>query len=91
VDIAKAVRESVASIEEQAAKVSGLLDEISIATNEQAQGVEQIHKAVSQMESALQSNASTADESAAASSALSEQAINLREIVASLVTLVDGE
>ena len=91
VDIAKAVRESVASIEEQAAKVSGLLDEISVATNEQAQGVEQIHKAVSQMESALQSNASTADESAAASSALSEQAINLREIVASLVTLVDGE
>lgn len=88
--IAKAVRESVESIGEQAAKVSGLLDEISVATNEQAQGVEQIHKAVSQMEIALQSNASTADESASASRSLQEQAINVKDIVNSLIVLVDG-
>lgn len=90
VNIAKAVRESVESIGEQAAKVSDLLDEISVATNEQAQGVEQIHKAVSQMEDALQSNASTADESASASRSLQEQAINVKEIVDSLIVLVDG-
>lgn len=90
VNIAKAVRESVASIEEQATKVSDLLDEIAVATNEQAQGVEQIHKAVSQMEIALQSNASTADESAAASHALQNQTINLKNIIGSLVTLVEG-
>lgn len=90
VNIAKAVRESVESIGEQATKVSDLLDEISVATNEQAQGVEQIHKAVSQMEIALQSNAATADESAAASSSLQEQAINVKDIVDSLIVLVDG-
>lgn len=90
VNIAKAVKESVESIGEQATKVSDLLEEISVATNEQAQGVEQINKAVSQMEMALQSNAATADESAAASRSLQEQAINVRDIVDSLIVLVDG-
>lgn len=90
VNIAKAVKDSVESIAEQATKVSDLLEEISVATNEQAQGVEQINKAVSQMEMALQSNASTADESASASRSLQEQAINVRDIVDSLIALVDG-
>lgn len=90
VNIAKTVKESVESIAEQANKVSDLLEEISVATNEQAQGVEQINKAVSQMEMALQSNAATADESASASRSLQEQAINVRDIVDSLVALVDG-
>lgn len=90
VDIAKAVRASVESIGEQATKVSDLLEEISVATNEQAQGVEQINKAVSQMEVVLSTNAQTAEEAASASCALSEQAINVKDIVNTLIVLVDG-
>jgi len=90
VDIAKNVQESVESIEEQAKKVSELLDEISVATNEQAQGVEQINKAVSQMEVVLGTNAQTAEEAAAASRTLEDQAVNVKEIVNTLVVLVDG-
>lgn len=90
VDIAKNVRESVESIGDQARKVSDLLEEISVATNEQAQGVEQINKAVSQMEIVLNSNAQTAEEAASASRALSEQSINVKDIVKTLVMLVDG-
>ena len=90
VDIAQNVRASVESIEEQAKKVSELLDEISVATNEQAQGVDQINKAVSQMEVVLGSNARTAEEAAAASRTLEDQAVNVKEIVNSLVVLVDG-
>ena len=89
--IAKKVRESVESIEDQAKKVSDLLDEISVATNEQAQGVDQINKAVAQMEIVLSGNAQTAEESASASRSLSDQAINVKEIVDTLVVLVDGE
>jgi len=88
--IANAVRESVESIGEQATKVSDLLDEISVATNEQAQGVEQINKAVAQMEVVLSSNAQTAEEAASASCALSEQAVNVKDIVNTLIVLVDG-
>lgn len=90
VDIAKKVQLSVESIEEQAKKVSGLLDEISVATDEQAQGVDQINKAVSQMEVVLSSSAQTAEESASASRTLEEQATNVKEIVNSLIELVDG-
>lgn len=90
VNVASSVRKSVESIAEQAAKVSDLLDEISVATDEQAKGVEQINQAVSQMEVAQSSNSQTADEAAAASHTLQEQAINVREIVDSLVMLVEG-
>jgi len=91
VNIANIVRESVESIGEQASKVSGLLDEISVATNEQAQGIEQINKAVSQMEIVLSTNAHTAEEAASAARVLSDQAINVREIVNTLIVLVDGK
>lgn len=90
VAIANIVKEAVLSIEDQTNKVNDLLEEIYVATNEQAQGVDQINKAVSQMEDALQTNAATADESAGASRALQDQAINVREIVDSLLALVDG-
>lgn len=90
VGIANKVKDSVELIETQASKVSDLLDEIAVATNEQAQGVEQINKAVSQMETVLHANAQTAEEAASASNALSEQAINVKEIVNSLIVLVDG-
>lgn len=91
VNLAKNVRESVEAIGEQATKVSDLLEEISIATNEQTLGIEQIHKAITQMESAQASNAQTADEAASASNTLQEQAINVKETVDSLIVLVEGE
>lgn len=91
VDIAKKVQESVESIGQEASKVSDLLEEIAVATNEQEQGVEQINKAVAQMEDALSSSAQTAEESASASHALSEQAINVKDIVNTLLVLVEGQ
>lgn len=90
VDIANTVRTSVESIGIQAAKVSDLLDEISVATDEQSQGVDQINKAVSQMEIVLSANAQTAEEAASASKTLEDQAVNVKEIVNSLIVLVDG-
>lgn len=90
VNVASSVKKSVESIANQASKVSDLLEEIAVATNEQAQGVEQINQAISQMEIAQSSNSQTADEAASASRTLQEQAINVREIVDSLVILIDG-
>jgi len=90
VEGAKHIQEAFVEIDSQAKKVSELLDEISVATNEQAQGVEQINKAVSQMESVLSSNAQTAEEAAAASRTLEDQAVNVKSIVDSLIVLVEG-
>lgn len=90
VQLAKDVQESIAEINVQSKKVSELLDEISVATDEQAQGVAQINKAISQMEVVLASNAQTAEESSAASKALHGQTINMNEIISRLDTIVKG-
>lgn len=90
-EIAKDVQQSISEIDIQSKKVSELLDEISVATDEQAQGVGQINKAISQMEIVLASNASTAEESASASKALYGQTLNMNEIIGRLTELVNGQ
>lgn len=91
VRIASDVQESVAEIDEQSRKVSELLDEISVATDEQAQGVGQINKAISQMEMVMASNAQSAEESASASKALYDQTINMRDVISNLNAIVKGQ
>ena len=66
VDVSKHVNNSLIEINTQAQKVSELLDEVAAASQEQAQGINQINKAITQMEQVVQSNASTAEESASA-------------------------
>lgn len=88
--IAKDVNESLSQIDDEAKKVSELLEEISTATDEQARGINEINKAIQQMEQVMQSNSATADESAAASKELASQALNVNDIVYSLVRLVEG-
>lgn len=89
--IAQDVQQSVSEIDLQSKKVSDLLDEIAVATDEQTQGVSQINKAIAQMEIVLSSNASTAEESAAASKALYEQTLNMNEIISRLNSVVNGQ
>ncbi|OGI02645.1 MAG: hypothetical protein A2Y25_03135 [Candidatus Melainabacteria bacterium GWF2_37_15] len=90
VNVSKQVNESLLEINTQSQKVSDLLDEISAASQEQAQGIAQINKAISQMEQVVQSNASTAEESASASEELTAQAETMKEIVNSLIVMVNG-
>ena len=72
------------------AKTSDLVNEIAAASQEQAQGVDQINKAVSQMDKVTQQNAAAAEESASASEELNAQAGSMKDIVGELVALVGG-
>lgn len=90
VKIASDVQESVSEIDVQSKKVSELLDEISVATDEQAQGVGQINTAISQMEMVMASNAQSAEESASASKALYEQTLNMKDVITNLNNIVKG-
>lgn len=90
-DMAKDVQKSISEIDIQSKKVSELLDEISVATDEQAQGVDQINKAISQMEIVLSSNAQTAEESSSASKALYAQTLTMNDIIARLNDIVKGQ
>ena len=69
------------SITESAAKVKMLVDEVHLGSQEQARGIEQISKAVSQMEQVTQGAAANAEQGASASEELSAHAQSLTEIV----------
>jgi len=90
-EMTEEVNEDIKEIDNQAKKMSGLLDEIAVASKEQSQGIEQINKAIRQMEQVLQANASTAEESASASHELSSQAASVKEIVNTLLLMVTGK
>jgi len=72
------------------AKTTDLVGEIAAASKEQAQGVDQINTAVSQMDKVTQQNAANAEESASASEELNAQAESMNQVVDQLVILVNG-
>lgn len=80
--------ESITVLLDQARKVSMLAAEVAAASNEQAQGIDQVNVAVSQMNRVTQSNAANAEESAAAGEELSAQASRLDEMVSQLESIV---
>jgi methyl-accepting chemotaxis protein len=69
-------------------KVGELLREITAASSEQAQGIEQVSRAVAEMDKMVQQNAAGAEESAGASSEMNDQADAVQRIVAELVRMV---
>ena len=75
------------AIADSASYVRNLIDQVSVASRQQAQGVEQVAQAIAQMEKVTQTTAATAEESAAASEELSAQAETAKEIVRSLEAL----
>ena len=88
--IAAETAQALNKITESSRKVASLVSEISAASKEQSQGIDQINTAVAQMDQVVQTNASNAEESASASEELSSQSRELNELVQVLVTLVKG-
>ena len=69
-------------------KSGELVGEISAASLEQAQGIEQVNRAVSEMDRVVQQNASSAEQSASASEEMSTQAERMKDFVGELVGMV---
>jgi methyl-accepting chemotaxis protein len=71
-------------------KVGALVDEIAAASKEQAQGIDQVNKAVAEMDKVVQQGAASAEESASASQQMNSQAEEMKALVNKLVALVGG-
>ena len=84
------VAEAITAITGAVARARGLVDEVSVASRQQAQGIDQVTQAIAQMEKVTQSTAATAEESAAASEELSAQADTALAIVGALDAMVGG-
>ena len=75
---------------EISAKISHLIDEISEASQEQAQGIDQVSKAIAEMDRVSQRNAANSEESAASSEQMSAQALQIKGYVRELIRVVEG-
>jgi hypothetical protein len=90
VDIATEVGKVLEEIVGSIGKTTDLVGEIAAASQEQAQGIDQVNTAMAQMDKVTQQNAANAEESASASEELSAQAETVNDIVGELVALVGG-
>jgi methyl-accepting chemotaxis protein len=82
--------ENFSELSNSTEKVINLVAEISGASEEQAQGAQQINKAISEVDKVVQQNAANAEEGAGASELLKAQADQLSAVVSGLVSMVNG-
>jgi methyl-accepting chemotaxis protein len=62
-------------------RVTDIMSEISAASAEQSQGIEQVNQAITQMDEVTQQNAALVEEAAAAAESLEEEAVSLARSV----------
>ena len=84
------VAHSIEEITGSVGTVRTLILEVGDASRQQAQGIDQVAAAITQMEKVTQSTAATAEETAAASEELNAQAETAQDTVGQLLTLIEG-
>ncbi len=77
-------------VEAAVSKSGELVGEIAAASNEQAQGIDQVSKAVTDLDKVVQMNSANADKSAAASEEMNAQAEQVKSFVSDLEAMVGG-
>jgi len=82
--------EAFGEVSVSASKVGELVGEIAAASQEQAQGIDQINKAVMEMDKVTQQTAANAEESASASEEMNAQAEQMKSISSVLVNIIGG-
>lgn len=73
--------ETLGEIVNAVKKVSDIVGEIAAASKEQSSGIEEVNKAITQLDEVTQQNAALVEESAAASKSMDDQARKLNELI----------
>jgi len=81
-EVANHTAEVLTTIVDQIKQTTDLVAGIAVASNEQAQGVNQVTIGLQQIDSVTQQNTAAAEESASAASEMSSMAANLQKLVA---------
>jgi methyl-accepting chemotaxis protein/methyl-accepting chemotaxis protein-1 (serine sensor receptor) len=81
---------AIRAVTAESAKIKVLVDEINVGSVEQSSGIDQISRAITQMEQVTQGSAANAEESAAAAEELNAQAEHMKDVVGALRAMVDG-
>jgi methyl-accepting chemotaxis protein/methyl-accepting chemotaxis protein-1 (serine sensor receptor) len=84
------VATAIRAITEESVRVKTLVDEVSVGSQEQTRGIEELARAVAQMQQVTQQTAAGAEEGASAAEELTAQSQALKEVVNSLAAMVGG-
>jgi methyl-accepting chemotaxis protein len=90
VELVQKTNEAFGELGKYRVGVTDLIDQITAAAKEQAEGIEQVNRAVAEMDKATQQTAATAEESASTVAELNAQAEELTQASRSLLTIVEG-
>jgi len=82
--------EAFTQVAESSSRVGELVGEIAAASNEQAQGINHVNTAVTEMDRVTQQNAANAEESTSASEEMNAQSEQMKLFVKELVELAGG-
>lgn len=82
--IGQKCQESLVEINRNATAVVGMIDEISHASREQSQGISEINKAISQLDTVTQQNSAAASEGSAHAASLKNEVDSLKLLVLKL-------
>jgi methyl-accepting chemotaxis protein len=82
---------AIHTISQETANVRKLVDEVHHGSQEQARGIDEIGKAIGQMEQVTQRTAAGAEQGASAAEELNAQAETLRDVVTRLTALVGAD
>lgn len=88
--IARECGDVLEEIVSNTSKVTKMTDEISTACQEQSLGVQEITRAMNQLDQVTQTNSTTSEETASAAEQLSAQAVSLKSVVDLLVVTIKG-
>ncbi len=91
VDITNRTKESLEKVINNTRKIADLIGEISAASSEQAQGIQQINDAIATLDKSTQETAATAEETASVATEMSEGAERLNELIKTLHKIVYGK
>lgn len=89
--LTEATREGFKENMDISMKIGNLVDEIALASNEQANGIAQVNRAIREMDKVVQQNAASAEESASASEELNAQTVMLNDVVKELTCIIGCE
>lgn len=80
--LAKQAGATMQEVVDSVNRVTGIVAEITVASQEQSVGIEQVNQAIVQMDQVTQQNAALVEEAAAATASLQDQASSLTQAVA---------
>jgi methyl-accepting chemotaxis protein len=90
VDVVSGLKDALNAVSDSSGKVSTLVEEISVASKDQAEGIDQLNTSITGVDDFTQKSAAAAEESASAAEELSGQAESMKGTVRELVLLVQG-